>query len=281
MERHNGGVISPMLANIYLNELDWELEKEGIRFVRYCDDFLLFAKTEEDIKKAGEIANRIIESLGLQIAMNKTKYVDFNKEDFKFVSFDFKHWRENKQGHKYFMVEPTEKSFEDFKYKIKQATGKTLTLSKQAWLDKVNPIIRGKVNYYLIPYKAVKANEAYGQMSHCYLKSFSRQLHSMDTYTRQRLRLCMIHKHPTMKKAWLMCTKWNIEYFCKIGLISSNWLYYNKMYGYTIEQYVERQTKKTRTKRAKHIERLKEKGLEYLAPDRITKISNARKVAYS
>ncbi len=39
-----GGVISPLLSNVYLNELDWELEKAGIKFVRYCDDFLLFCK---------------------------------------------------------------------------------------------------------------------------------------------------------------------------------------------------------------------------------------------
>lgn len=47
-----GGVISPLLANIYLNELDWELNAHNIRFVRYADDFLLFAKTKEDIQKA-------------------------------------------------------------------------------------------------------------------------------------------------------------------------------------------------------------------------------------
>lgn len=49
-------MISPLLANTYLNELDWELEKEGIKFVRYCDDFLLFAKTDEEIRRAGAIA---------------------------------------------------------------------------------------------------------------------------------------------------------------------------------------------------------------------------------
>ncbi|MDR3186573.1 MAG: hypothetical protein LBU04_07240 [Christensenellaceae bacterium] len=43
--------MSPLLS---LNELDWELAAAGIRFVRYCDDFLLFAKTEEDIKRAGK-----------------------------------------------------------------------------------------------------------------------------------------------------------------------------------------------------------------------------------
>lgn len=75
-----GGVISPILANIYLNELDWELEKENIHFVRYCDDFLLFAKTEEEIKRAGKIAKREIEELGLEVAMDKTRYVDFNKD---------------------------------------------------------------------------------------------------------------------------------------------------------------------------------------------------------
>lgn len=66
-----GGVISPLLANIYLNELDWELEKEGIRFVRYADDFLLFTKTEEEIKKAGKVAQKVIESLGLEVSMEK------------------------------------------------------------------------------------------------------------------------------------------------------------------------------------------------------------------
>ncbi|WP_221626703.1 reverse transcriptase domain-containing protein [Cohnella lubricantis] len=44
-----GGVISPLLANLYLNELDCKLEEHGIRFVRYGDDFLLFPKTEKEI----------------------------------------------------------------------------------------------------------------------------------------------------------------------------------------------------------------------------------------
>lgn len=53
-----GGVISPLLANIYLNELDWELAKAGIYFVRYADDFLLFAESEEKIIEAGELAQK-------------------------------------------------------------------------------------------------------------------------------------------------------------------------------------------------------------------------------
>lgn len=115
-----GGVISPLLANIYLNELDWELEKEGIRFVRYADDFLLFAKTEEDIKKAGKVAQKVIENLGLEVSMEKTKFVDFDKDDFNFIGFTFSHWRNRKDGSgKYFIVKPTETSLKDYKAKIK------------------------------------------------------------------------------------------------------------------------------------------------------------------
>lgn len=181
-----GGVISPILANIYLNELDWELDKENIRFVRFCDDFLLFAKTEGEIKRVGAVANRVINKLGLEVSIEKTR--------------------------------------------------KSLTLSTKAWLETLNPIVRGKINYYLNIYKAVKANERYGQKSRCILKAFSRQLHEVDSYTRQRLRVVMIHKNPCQRKGWLMTMKWNNEYFVQIGLIPAHWLYYNKMWGYTIEQ---------------------------------------------
>ena len=167
-----GGVISPLLANIYLNELDWALEAEGIRFVRYADDFLLFAKTEEDIKRAGEIAKEVLEKLGLEVSMEKTKIVDFDKDDFKFVGYNFEHWRQRKKDDsKYFIVKPTENSFRDFKKKIKDATRKTLTLGKEAWLKRINPIVRGKVNYYLNLYKAAEANKGHGQESHCLSKA--------------------------------------------------------------------------------------------------------------
>lgn len=247
-----GGAISPLLANLFLNELDWALEAEGIRFVRYADDFLLFAKTEEDIKRAGEIAKGVIENLGLEISIDKTRFVDFNEEDFKFIGYDFLHWRyKKKDNSRYFMIKPTENSLKDFKEKLKDKTCKNLTLSKEAWIERVNPIIRGKVNYYLNPYKAVKANEAYGQINHCYLRAFSGDLHRIDSYIRQRLRVAMIHKHPSQRKGWQMTHKWGVEFFYKIGLVPSSWLYYNKMNGYTIEQYVERQTRKNKSKKSK------------------------------
>ena len=119
------------------------------------------------------------------------------------------------------------------------------------------------MNYYLYPYKAVEENKKYGLESRCYLKSFSKQLHAIDAYTRRRLRVCMQHKHPTIRKGYHMVHKWNVEYFCGIKLIPSNWLYYNKMYNYSIEQYVERQTQKWKKKLSVRIGKLKEQGKEY------------------
>lgn len=275
-----GGVISPILANIYLNELDWELDKENIRFVRFADDFLLFAKTEDEIKRAGAVANRVINELGLEVSMEKTRFVNFKDDDFNFLGFTFEHWRErkNKEG-SYFIVRPTDNSIKDFKAKIKEKTRKNFTLSTKAWLETLNPIIRGKINYYLNIFKAVMANEVYGQKSRCILKAFSKQLHEVDSYVRQRLRVAMIHKNPSQRKGWLMTKKWNNEYFVKIGLIPAHWLYYNKMWGYTIEQYLEKLTSKIKKKRENYIQKLKERGQEYYTPDRVTKINAVKALA--
>lgn len=53
--------------------------------------FLLFAKSELEIQRAGLIAKQVIEGLGLEFAMDKTKFVDFEKDNFNFVGFTFKH----------------------------------------------------------------------------------------------------------------------------------------------------------------------------------------------
>lgn len=235
-----GGVISPLLANLYLNELDWKLEEHGIRFVRYADDFLLFAKTQEDIEKAAAITQETLNALGLEVAMEKTKIVNFNDDDFDFLGFTFGHWRKRKKdGKRYFTAQPKDNTWKDFRQKIKAKTKKTLTLNSKTWLERVNPIIRGKVNYFLQLFEAVEENKKYGQKSHCYFNIFRNQLLSVDGYIRQRLRVAMVHHHPSQRKGHAMKTKWNNEFFARIGLIPSFWLYYNKQFGYTIDQYVE------------------------------------------
>lgn len=274
-----GGVISPLLANLYLNELDWKLEEHGVRFVRYADDFLLFAKTKEDIEKAAKMAQETLSELGLEVSMEKTRFVDFDKDEFNFMGYTFEHWRQRKKdGKPYFIVRPTEANLKDFRQKIKAKTRKTLTLNPKKWLEQVNPIIRGKVNYFLNIFNAIKENQRYGQESHCFHNSFGRQLEAIDAYIRQRLRVAMVHDHPNQRKGHLMKTKWNNEFFARIGLIPSWWHYYSKQFGYTIEQYIERMKERQRKEQARREQRAKERGQEYYTPDRVRKMKYAHEL---
>ena len=270
-----GGVISPLLANIYLNELDWRLYESRIRFVRYADDFLLFATSEEEINRAGRTAREVIEELGLEIAMHKTKVVDFREDDFDFLGFHFNHWRTGKKGNEYYSITPTEKSLKDFRKKIKDRTRKTLTLPKEEWVRQMNEIITGKVNYYLNVHKAIEVIRRHNVEIHCDENMTGMRLHRIDSYCRQRLRLCFIHRHPKIRKAHGMKVKWNNEYFLRIGLIPANWYFYNRKWGYTKEQYLERVTSRNRKGNELKKQRLREKGLAYTSKDRNKKIAYA------
>lgn len=267
-----GGVISPLLANIYLNELDWELHKAKIYFVRYADDFLLFCETEEEVTRAGNIAKSVIESLGLEVAMNKTKVVDFKNDDFDFLGFHFNHWKTSKKGNDYYSIVPTEKSIKTFKKAIKDKTQRKWTKPKEEWMKDMNPIIVGKTNYYLNVYKALKVFEGRIQ-THCVIHAMSTYLDKMDSYVRQRLRMCMMHKHPTVRKAYGMCYKWNLEFFARIGLVPSKWWFYFKIWGtYTIDNYVVYHTQRNKANLNKQIQKLKDQGKEYFTKEKLKKM---------
>jgi group II intron reverse transcriptase/maturase len=275
-----GGVISPLLANLYLNELDWELDLNDIRFVRYADDFLLFAKSKEDIKRAEQITKDKLTELGLEISIEKTRIVDFNQDDFDFLGFTFEHWRNRKKdGKPYYIAKPKDSTWKDFRQKIKAKTRKTLTYSKEVWIEKVNPVIRGKVNYFLTLWEATKANEEYGLKSSCYINVFGNELRAIDGFIRRRLRVCMIHKHPSQRKGWTMTTKWNIEFFVRIGLVAALQYYYGKQYGYTPESYVKYMKNKQDKKQQKRMQKAKERGEEYYTPDRVRKIDYVQRIA--
>ncbi|WP_440115557.1 group II intron reverse transcriptase/maturase [Paenibacillus sp. QZ-Y1] len=86
-----GGVISPLLANIYLNTFDWGMKEWGFAVVRYADDAVILCKTTEQAKAAYQAAKKILEEdLRLRMHPEKTKVVDF-EEGFRFLGFNF--WR--------------------------------------------------------------------------------------------------------------------------------------------------------------------------------------------
>jgi RNA-directed DNA polymerase len=82
-----GGVISPLLANIVLNHLDWQLHKAGYRFARYADDFVVVCASETQAKEALTLVQQVLETdLGLTLSAEKTRLTTYGK-GYSFLGF--------------------------------------------------------------------------------------------------------------------------------------------------------------------------------------------------
>ena len=82
-----GGVISPLLANIVLNRLDWRLHQAGYRFVRYADDFVVLCQNDQQAQEALLLVRQVLEGeLGLALSPEKTKITTFGK-GYDFLGF--------------------------------------------------------------------------------------------------------------------------------------------------------------------------------------------------
>ncbi len=165
-----GGNISPLLANIMLNELDKEMEQRGLNFVRYADDCIIMVKSEMAANRImRSISNFIEEKLGLKVNITKSK-VDKPK-GIKYLGFGFYYDTFDKQ----YKAKPHAKSIAKFKARIKELTSRSWGVSNAYKVRKLNQLIRGWINYFKI-----------GSM-----KNFCRL---MDGHIRYRLRIC-IWKH--------------------------------------------------------------------------------------
>jgi group II intron reverse transcriptase/maturase len=165
-----GGVASPLLANIALNVLDWHLHEHGLSFVRYADDFVILCQTEAQAKEALTLVQRLLEDrLGLTLSPEKTKLTRFH-EGFCFLGFDIK-------GR---FARMRAKSVENFKTKVRDMTGRSHNLDAEV-IEKLNQVIRGTANYFATPW------------SHC-----GDAYRTMDRWIRMRLR-CMKTKRKSME----------------------------------------------------------------------------------
>ena len=82
-----GGAISPLLANIVLNHLDWQLHEAGYHFARYADDFVVVCQTKRQAHEALALVERVLrDTLGLQLSAEKPKVTTFGK-GYEFLGF--------------------------------------------------------------------------------------------------------------------------------------------------------------------------------------------------
>ncbi len=138
-----GGNLSPLLSNIMLNELDKELEKRGLRFVRYADDCLIMIKSEKAANRVMQTITRYIENkLGLIVNVEKSKVARPNQV--KYLGFGFY----NKKGT--WRPKPHLKSVQKFEKKIKDITSRSNAMTIKNKIVKLNQVIRGWINYFKI-----------------------------------------------------------------------------------------------------------------------------------
>ncbi len=132
-----GGVISPLLANIVLNHLDWRLDELGYKFVRYADDFVVLCKTKRQAEKALQAVTACIEEeLGLELSPEKTHTTTFGL-GFNFLGFYLSANTIRMGG----------KAEDRFKDKVREITKRHHNLSQKV-IVKLNQVIRGTVNYF-------------------------------------------------------------------------------------------------------------------------------------
>ncbi|MCK4817401.1 group II intron reverse transcriptase/maturase, partial [bacterium] len=150
------GVISPLLANIYLHLVDKIINKDGglfknfgVNIVRYCDDFVLMAKSipEEALKKLESILSR----MELSINEEKTRLINATTEPFNFLGFTFRYDKDLYGANKrYWNIIPSEKSMKAVRAKLSNFLKRSGHLSEEVLVSKLNPMIRGWLNYFSI-----------------------------------------------------------------------------------------------------------------------------------
>ena len=138
-----GGNLSPLLSNIMLNELDKELEKRGLRFVRYADDCIITVASSAAANRVMHTVTSWIErKLGLKVNATKTKVTKPSK--LKYLGFGFVKMKGKWEAR------PHKESLENFKRKLKKLTGRSWSVSMDYRILKLNQVIRGWISYFKI-----------------------------------------------------------------------------------------------------------------------------------
>jgi group II intron reverse transcriptase/maturase len=190
-----GGVISPLLANIYLNHLDRKLSEEDISFVRFADDLVVFCESRPNAEATLNLIREILEDdLHVELSLEKTKivYLKYEVDNDGVVHpdygpFEFLGFRVSRSG-----MSPRNRSIKKFKDTIRGFTIRHRTYNVTSWVQGLNAYIRGWGNYY-----------GYGTV-----KSLFRNL---SQWIRDRVRLVLGHQR-----------KWKVRY-------NQRWLSYLRL----------------------------------------------------
>jgi RNA-directed DNA polymerase len=153
-----GGVISPLLANIYLHAFDRQVRQRGLGLlVRYADDFVILARTPARAVAALDGARDILGSMGLELHPDKTRVIDLRegREGFDFLGCHFRArmsgrlWEQRGIVRYYLHRWPSQSAMKRLREKVRDRTGANRTGTPIEWIiEELNPVLRGWGNYF-------------------------------------------------------------------------------------------------------------------------------------
>jgi RNA-directed DNA polymerase len=187
-----GAVISPLLANIYLDPLDHHLAATGVEMVRYADDFVILCRSEEEAKAALIRVQTWVVENGLTLHPEKTRIVDMSQPGgFDFLGYHFERtyrW-------------PRRKAMDRLKDKVRELTPRTSGESLEATITRLNQKLRGWFGYF----------------QHSHRNVFPQ----VDGYVRGRLRAILRKRAGKRGRGrGIDHQKWRNDYFTELGLFS-------------------------------------------------------------
>ncbi len=194
-----GGIISPILANMTLDKIEKELadkyhksrsgkinkkltSKNKVNFVRYADDFIVTANTEEIAKEVKELIMDFLKDRGLELSDEKTLITHIDD------GFDFLGWNFRKYNGK-LLVKPSKKSIDKVTEKISNTINKGKTWKQEELIDALNPIITGWSNYH----RSVVSTEVF---------------HKLDNRIWNMLWHWVKRRHPNKSTRWIVNKYW-------------------------------------------------------------------------
>lgn len=167
-----GSPISPLLSNIILDVLDKEMQNQGLRYVRYADDFSIYAKSKIEAKRTGNSMYLFLRDK-LKLPINGAKSGIRRPVNFKLLGHGFVPiYKKGIKGQYQLVVK--QESWEKFKRNLKSLTKKTKPMSLLERLERLNQVCRGWMNNY--------------RLTNIYAK-----LKKLDEWLRNRLRYCIWH----------------------------------------------------------------------------------------
>jgi len=178
-----GSPISPLLSNIVLHELDKEMEKRNLCFVRYADDFSIYCKTKQEARKVGNAIYVFLRDK-LKLPINREKSGIRRPVNFKILGYGFVPVYQKGVKGKYQLVVDKERWWQ-LKAKLKEATRKTNPMSFDERVRKLKQIQRGWINNFR-------------------LANIQGKLLELDGWLRNRLRYCIWSRS---RKTWIWLTK--------------------------------------------------------------------------